>query len=360
MSTDTVTRPSHLAPYLNLLVNNAFGNYRDILEDLTLNPAMGSFLNTNTNTKNNPNENYAREILQLFSIGTDLLNQDATVQTDVGTGLPLPTYDQSVIDALKLVFTGWRIPQVSVTLLGDDDNTGDYLNPMTINANNHNTADSKDLFVGFLPNLNGEGAPTAIPSGGTGDSDLQLAIDAIFAHPNVGPYLARELIHSLVTSNPSPAYIERVAGFFNDNGSGQRGSLWAMVKAVLLDPEARNIPSDPNYGKLKEPALYMLGILRAFNARSANGAALSDGYLNSPHARDMGQEVFRPRRSSRTIRRTTTRHPPHPASGDPSSGSWTPRRRSSAPTSSTRSSSRRSRCRAARTRATPPTGPRST
>jgi uncharacterized protein (DUF1800 family) len=293
ISTNTIARPSQFAPYLNILVNTAFGNYRDVLEDLTLNPAMGAFLNTNTSTKNNPNENYAREVLQLFSIGTDLLNQDGTVQTDLG-GLPLPTYDQSVIDALKLVFTGWRIPEVSVTLLGNTDDTGDYRNPMTINANTHDTANGKDLFVGFLPNLNGEGAPTAIPSGGTGASDLQLAIDAMFSHPNVGPYLARELIHSLVTSNPSPAYVERVAGFFNDDGSGQRGSLWAMVKGVLLDPEARSIPSDPTYGKLKEPAVYMLGVLRAFNAMSANGALLSDGYVNSPYAREMGQEVFRP------------------------------------------------------------------
>ncbi len=121
-----------------------------------------------------------------------------------------------------------------------------------------------------------------------------MAIDAIFNHPNVGPYLAKELIHSLVASNPSPAYVERVAGFFNDNGSGQRGSVWAMVKAILLDPEARNSPADPTYGKLKEPVVYMLNILRAFNAMSFNGIQQSDGYLSTPYARDMGQEVYRP------------------------------------------------------------------
>ncbi len=296
VSTNAFGRPSQVAPYLNLLVTSAFDNYKDILEDLTLNPAMGYFLNTNTNTKNNPNENYAREILQLFAIGTELLNQDGTKQNDVVTGLPMPTYDQSVVDALKLVYTGWRIPQVSVTFFGATDDTGDYLNPMTANANNHNTANAKDLFVGYLPNQNGEGAPTAIPSGGTALVDLQFATDAIFNHPNVGPYLARELIHSLVTSNPSPAYVERVAGFFNDNGSGQRGSLWAMVKGVLLDPEARNAPSDPNYGKLKEPVLYALNVLRGFNAMSANGAVPSDGYLSrcTNCTRDMGQEVFQP------------------------------------------------------------------
>jgi uncharacterized protein (DUF1800 family) len=123
-----------------------------------------------------------------------------------------------------------------------------------------------------------------------------MAMDALFNHPNAGPYLARELIHSLVTSNPSPAYIERVAGFFNDNGAGVRGSLWAMAKAILLDPEARNAPSDVNYGKLKEPVLYELGILRAFNAQSANRSTTSDGALSTCGncTRDQGQEVLKP------------------------------------------------------------------
>jgi uncharacterized protein (DUF1800 family) len=299
ISSNTITRPSQMAPYLNLLVSNTFGNYRTILEQITLNPAMGAFLNTSTSTQNNPNENYAREVMQLFSIGTELLNQDGSTQNDVISGLPLPSYDQSVIDNLKRVFTGWYIPQVSVTLLGDTDDTGDYLNPMVQHKNGsmqedrHDTT-AKDLFLGFLPNQNGDGAPTVIPAGQTGDQDLQMALDAIFSHPNVGPYLSRELIHSLVTSNPSPAYIERVAGFFNDDGTSQRGSLWAMVKAVLLDPEARNAPSDPTYGKLKEPALYITSLLRGFNALSANRAQQSDGYVNSPWSRDMGQDVFRP------------------------------------------------------------------
>ncbi len=246
ISTNSVGRPSQYIPYLNILVNNAFGNYRDILEDLTLNPAMGAFLNMNTSTKNNPNENYPREIMQLFSIGTDLLNQDGSTQNDAISGLPLPSYDQTVIDNLKLVLTGWKIPSVTVPPLAGDsgETSGDYLNPMALQSSNHNTADVKSLFVGFLPNLNGEGTPTVIPSGQTGDVELPQAIDALFYHPNVAPYLARELIHSLVTSNPSPAYVERVAGFYNDNGSGVRGSLWAMVKGILLDPEARNAPSD--------------------------------------------------------------------------------------------------------------------
>jgi len=305
VSTNVVTRPSQIIPYLNILHNNAFGNYRDILGGLTLNPAMGAFLNTNTSTKNNPNENYAREIMQLFSIGTVLLNQDGSTQDD-GTGLPLPSYDQTVIDNLKLVFTGWKIPIVTVPPLAGDsgETSGDYLNPMILQTSSHSTVE-KDLFgpgpanptlPAFLPNQNGDGAPTVINPGQTGDQDLQQALDALFHHPNVAPYLSRELIHSLVTSNPSPAYIERVAGFFNDDGSGTRGNLWAVVKAILLDPEARNAPSDPTYGKLKEPALFMLGILRAFNAQSANRSLPSDGAVQtcSNCARDQGQEVWKP------------------------------------------------------------------
>jgi uncharacterized protein (DUF1800 family) len=125
---------------------------------------------------------------------------------------------------------------------------------------------------------------------------MAAALTALFSHPNVGPYVARELIHSLVTSNPSPAYVERVAGFFNDNGSGTRGSLWAVVKAILLDPEARVDSGDPNFGKLKDPAQYELGILRAFNAMSANRSAQSDGALSTCGncTRDQGQEIFKP------------------------------------------------------------------
>ncbi len=304
VSTNTITRPSQVIPYLNIIFNNAFGSYGDILSQLTLNPAMGDFLNMDSSTKNNPNENYAREIMQLFSIGTVLLNQDGSTQNDPISGLPLPTYDQSVIDNLKLVFTGWKIPNVTVpTLAGDSGETaGDYISPMTLQSSNHSTVE-KDLFVQdvpdaqpFLPDQNGNGSPTIIAAGGSGTTDLPTALDALANHPNVGPYLCRELIHSLVTSNPSPAYLERVTGFFNDNGSGVRGNLWAVVKAILLDPEARNAPSDPTYGKLKEPVLFELGVLRAFNAQSANRSLPSDGALSTCTncTRDQGEEVFKP------------------------------------------------------------------
>ncbi|MEP6993417.1 MAG: DUF1800 family protein [Acidobacteriota bacterium] len=285
VSADTIPYASQMAPYLRILDQNAFGSYRDILYQVTLNPAMGAFLNTNTSTKYDPNENYAREILQLFSIGTELLNQDGTTQNDVD-GKPLASYDQSVIDQFKRVYTGWYFPEITCPPPNGADVCNDYISPMTLDGDYHDT-DEKDLFVGFLPN------PTVLPAGQSGDQDLNGAIDAIFQHPNVGPYVARELIHSLVTSNPTPAYVERVAGFFNDSGASVRGNLWAVVKAILLDPEARTSPSDPVYGHLKEPVLYANNLLRAFHARSADGSGLSDGHLN-PQTTDMGQGVFRP------------------------------------------------------------------
>jgi uncharacterized protein (DUF1800 family) len=285
VSGDTIPYANQMGPYLRILDQNAFGSYRDVLYQVTLNPAMGEFLNMDTSTKYDPNENYAREIMQLFSIGTELLNLDGSTQND-GGGKPLPSYDQSVVDEFKRVYTGWYIPDIPCPPPNGADVCRDYITPMSLDPDYHDT-DQKTLFTGFLPN------PTVLPAGQTGDQDLNGAIDAIFLHPNVGPYLARELIHSLVTSNPSSAYVERVAGFFNDNGAGVRGSLWAVVKAVLLDPEARNASIDPIYGHFKEPVLYANNLLRAFHARSADGKTVSDGHIN-PYVRDMGQSAFRP------------------------------------------------------------------
>jgi len=285
VSGDTISYSSQLQPYLHILDVNAFGNYRDVLYQVTLNPAMGEFLNMDTSTKYDPNENYAREILQLFSIGTEKLNLDGTTQND-GQGKPLPTYDQSVVDEFKRVYTGWYIPEIPCPPPNSGDTCGEWVAPMSFDPDYHDT-DTKTLFAGFLPN------PTVLPQDQTGSQDLNGAIDAIFQHPNVGPYVARELIHSLVTSNPSPAYVERVANAFNDNGSSVRGSLWAVVKAILLDPGARTAPSDPLYGHLREPVLYATNLLRAFHARSADGTTNSDGHINH-YVRDLGQSVFRP------------------------------------------------------------------
>ncbi|MEO8348034.1 MAG: DUF1800 family protein, partial [Acidobacteriota bacterium] len=235
------------------------------------------YLDMVTSTKNNPNENYAREILQLFSIGLNKMNLDGTLQLDV-EGNPLPTYDQAVVTGFAKVFTGWTFeaqPSPGVV---------NYIAPMRLVANNHD--------IGTKQLLNGAVQPAAQ----TGVQDLNAALDNIFNHANVGPFIAGHLIRSLVTSNPAPAYVSRVASVFNDNGSGTRGDLGAVVRALLLDPEARgDFKSDPNYGHLKEPALFVPSILRAFNARAASGAvgSTSDGYLN-PQTSPMDQDVFRP------------------------------------------------------------------
>ena len=270
-----IRQPSWMTPYLQILDRNAFGNFRDLLYESTLNPAMGDWLDMATSTKFNPNENYAREIMQLFSVGVFKLNLDGTLQLD-GSGNPIPTYGQPEVTALAHVFTGWHLNPPAVP------GTPDYITPMPFVASSHDTT-SKTIINGII-----------IPAGQTGDQDLNQAIDALFNHPNVGPYLATQLIHSLVTSNPTPAYVARVASAFNDNGVGVRGDLQAVVEAILLDAEARgDVKSAPEYGHLKEPVLYVTNLLRAFNARSANLAAPSDGYL-SPQTRSLSQDLFRP------------------------------------------------------------------
>ncbi len=284
VSEETLPYPFQVAAYLRAIDTNAFGNYRDLLYQETLTPAMGEYLNMDTSTKDDPNENYAREIMQLFSIGTVLLNQDGTTQNDANG--PKPSYDQAVIDEFKRVYTGWYVDQVTCPPPNSGDQCDDWVSPMSFDPDLHDT-DPKTLFSGF------PGGPVVLPGGQTGDQDLNAAIDAIFAHPNVAPYVARELIHSLVTSNPSPEYVERVAGFFNDDGAGVRGRLWPVVKAILLDPEARTEPTDPVYGHLREPALYANNVLRAFHAMSADRSTQSDGNIE-PFTLDMGQKIWKP------------------------------------------------------------------
>jgi uncharacterized protein (DUF1800 family) len=247
-----VTQPSWMAPYLQTLDRNAFGNYRQLLSEISLNPAMGKYLNMEGNSKTNPNENYAREILQLFSVGQDLLNLDGTPRLNA-QGETLPTYDQATITNFARLFTGWTYAAQPTPGIVN------FLDPMvpSNNANIHDT-DQKTLLNGVV-----------LPPGLTTAQDLSAGLDNIFNHPNVAPYLSVRLIRSLVMSNPSPGYVERVAvafnnncsGFYPDNPcSGERGDLRAVVRAILLDPEARgDAKADPNYGKLREPALFMTG-----------------------------------------------------------------------------------------------------
>ncbi|MEO8188903.1 MAG: DUF1800 family protein [Acidobacteriota bacterium] len=270
-----ISLPGWMLPYIQILDRNAFGNYRQILFELSLNPAMGQYLNMATSTKNNPNENYAREVLQLFSIGTQLLNHDGSSQLDLN-GDPKASYDQSNVTTFARVFTGWR--------LGANVGPGvpDYVSNMVLIANNHD--------VGAKTLLNG----VTLLAGSPGGQDMNSAIDDVFYHSNLSPFIARHFIHQMVTSNPSPAYVSRVASAFDDDGTGVRGNIGALVKAVLLDPEARGTSHpDPNYGHLREPAQFALNLLRAFNAKSANLASNSDGYVN-PQVSTMSQDVFRP------------------------------------------------------------------
>jgi uncharacterized protein (DUF1800 family) len=275
----TIGHPSRMVPYLQIFDYNAFGNYRDILGQITLNPAMGQYLNMMNSTRTAPNENYAREILQLFSIGLDVLNPDGTPVLDQD-GNRIPTYTQDTITNFARVFTGWILapPQGDPGILN-------YLDPMVPHTPEQNYHDQ-----GAKTLLNG----VTLPPGQSAAQDLNDALDNIFSHPNVGPFISKALIQQLVTSNPSPAYVARVTSAFNDNGQGVRGDLSAVAAAILLDPEARgDIQTDPNYGKLREPALYINNILRAFNAGSFDHTTVSDGYLN-PQAVNMDQDVLRP------------------------------------------------------------------
>jgi hypothetical protein len=279
-----VTLPSWMAPYLQTLDRNAFGNFRTLLHEITLNPGMGLYLDMLGNSRTNPNENYAREILQLFSVGPDKLNLDGTPQLDA-QGNRIPTYDQATINNFARVFTGWRLAPPKVTTInGVNYNVFNYQDPMIVTSENNHDTGQKVLLDGAV-----------LPAGQNSTQDLNAALDNIFNHPNVGPFIGRQLIQHLVTSNPSPAYVERVARVFNNNCaglypdtlcSGARGDLKAVVTAILLDPEARgDVKTDSNYGRLREPVQFITNILRI------SGAA-SDGYLN-PNASTLDQDVFR-------------------------------------------------------------------
>jgi uncharacterized protein (DUF1800 family) len=283
-------QPSQMMPYIQTLDKNAFGNFRVLLKEITLNPAMGTYLDMAISTAQNPNENYAREILQLFSIGLNMLNQDGTPILDT-QGNPVPSYNQTIINNFTKVFTGWTY--CNQTCQYSQPGFVNYRDPMIVNAANHDMT-SKTL-------LNYQGATPVIPAGQTPDQDLDAALNNIFYHPNVGPFISKLLIQQLVTSNPTPAYVGRVAAVFNNNGRNDRGDLRSVIRAILLDPEARgNIKTDPNYGKLREPVLFVTNVLRPFNPTantnisvpaSCNGR--SDGAINSI-TQTLDQDVFNP------------------------------------------------------------------
>ena len=260
--------PLAVAGYNDMLVQHAFGNFRDLLEAVTLHPAMGMYLSMLGNqtpdvTMNiRADENYARELMQLFSIGLVQLNPDGTEKLD-GDGQPIPTYDQATIENFARIFTGWSYAGGTTFTSAKRTNENQVV-PMQAYPEQHDTG-PKTL-------LSYPGATkTSIPPGQTPEQDLADALDNVFNHPNVGPFIAKQLIKRLVTSNPSPAYVGRVAAKFNDDGTGRRGSLAAVVKAILLDPDARRAPSVDAEGKLKEPLLRMVQFLRTYEAKAANG-----------------------------------------------------------------------------------------
>ena len=270
--------------YHQKLSQNAFGNYRDLMTDMTLNPAMGDYLNMDSSTKTNPNENYAREVLQLFTVGLFMLNQDGTKMLD-GNGNPIPTYDQTTVNNFTKVFTGWSRCETTALCPNRTVGAPNYKDPMLLNQNNHDVT-AKTLLQ--YPNA----VNPTLPAGQNGTTDMTQALDNIFNHPNVAPFVSRFLIQQMVTSDPTPAYVGRVAAVFNNNGSNVRGDLKAVVRAILLDPEARgNVKTDPNYGKLREPVQLATNVFRQFNVRSADGATTSDGYVN-PQITTMGQNTF--------------------------------------------------------------------
>jgi uncharacterized protein (DUF1800 family) len=270
-SDDLVSADLGFANYYDMLLRHSFGNFRDLLHDVTMHPVMGLYLSHLGNKKPDPvnriypDENYAREIMQLFSIGLWELNQDGTRRLDTN-GQPIAAYDNRNITEFARVFTGLAFGG-SNTLFGTYPR--DYTAPMGA-WDEHHDLNPKTL-------LRGATTPARAASPGTNGlatrADINAAIDNLFNHPNVGPFFGRLLIQRLVTSNPSTGYVARVAAAFANNGAGTRGDMKAVVRAILLDPEARDPArmADPTFGKLREPLLRCVNLGRAFNAKADAG-----------------------------------------------------------------------------------------
>jgi uncharacterized protein (DUF1800 family) len=276
-----VGRPSWMTTYLQALDRNAFGSYKTLLNEITLTPAMGEFLDMRLSTRTNANENFAREVLQLFSIGTDVLNTDGTQQRDA-QGNTIPTYSQADVNEFTRVFTGWNFAAAIGAGITN------FRDPMVPRGGQNHDAGAKTLLNGFaIPACS---SPNGTANIACAQSDMAAVMTHLSEHPNVGPFIGKQLIQHLVTSNPSPAYVERVARVFNNDCNGlysqgctnTRGNLKFVVQAILLDPEARgDVKTDPNYGKLREPAQFINGFLRAFNVKSFDKLSTSDGVLGN-------------------------------------------------------------------------------
>jgi uncharacterized protein (DUF1800 family) len=255
-----------ITPYQNVLLNDAFGNFSTVMKDVTLAPGMGIYLNMLNSAKppagQIANENYARELMQLFSIGLYALNQDGTLQLD-STGNTIPTYTQAQVQAFARAYTGWTYATATGGAPTKFPNSpANYDSPMAAVETSHDMTGPKLL-------LNG----ASLPAGQTAEQDLAGALANIFNHPNVGPFVCRQLIQHLVTSNPSPGYVSRVAAIFANDGTGVRGNLQAVIQAILMDQEARAGDTNASFdgGHLREPMLYMTNIMRGLGFTFTGG-----------------------------------------------------------------------------------------
>ena len=271
-----------LTSYHDLLMRHAFGNFRDLLRDIALHPAMGIYLSHAANRKSDPSlnrfpdENFAREVMQLFTIGLFELNSDGSQKLDP-QGQPIPTYDNADITEMAKIFTGltWapEFPDEPIEF-GEPTNWG---LPMVMYEPEHEPGPKTPL-------------GSTVPGGQTGMQDIEAAIDILFNHPNVGPFIGRLLIQRLVTSNPSPAYVARVAARFDDNGSGVRGDMRRVIRTILLDPEALDDThiDDPHFGKVREPFTRWVQLGRAFHATSPSGKFRHFGIGEPGEPEDIG------------------------------------------------------------------------
>ncbi len=284
VSAVTVNPAYAYPPYYKVLLDNAFGNYRDLMKAVSLNPAMGRYLNMANNNKGNPakgtapNENYARELMQLFTIGLVQLNPDGSPVLDAN-GNPIPTYNQAVVTNTARALTGWTYPAAPNTA-SKANNPAYYIGQMVPVETNHDMT-SKVIVGGAY-----------LPPNQTAEQDLDGVLNALMAQPSMAPFVSRQLIQHLVTSNPSPGYLQRVASVFTDDGSGVTGNLQAVITAILTDPEARAGDTDTatpaGFGHLREPVLFVANLLRGFNA------ALTSSSTVYTLANQLGQNLFYP------------------------------------------------------------------
>ena len=270
-------------PYWRLFRDNAFGNYRDIIKAVTLSPAMGRYLNMANNVKGNAakgtaaNENYARELMQLFTLGLTQLNPDGSPVLDSNKN-PIPTYNQAIVTSMAKVLTGWTYP-TAPGAAAKAVNPQYFIGQMYATEAEHDET-AKPIF-----------GNVTIPAGQTAEQDLESLLDALMAQPTMAPFVSKQLIEHLVTSNPSPTYIQRVSEVFSNNGQGVTGDMKAVITAILTDPEARagdqpGNPVNPSFGHMREPLLFLSSTLRALNAATTAKSAIFN------YSAELGEDLF--------------------------------------------------------------------